>query len=153
MKQSTGRRRPGRRVRLSVLAVSVLLGVVLVPQALAETTTLFPVADTFVQAGQPGVAYGAGLGAFDVYGGTNNFPCPTVNGDPCTPGPAYGLLRFDLGSIPAGSTVTGVQLKLGQTKGFAEDGDQAHHVIFIDDDGWTRAVRPGTRVRTMEFSQ
>ncbi len=111
------------------------LAVFAVPQAFADTVTLSPAADTFVQAGQPGVAYGS-LPSFDVYGGTNNYPCPTVNGDPCTAGPAYGLLRFDLGSIPPGSTITGVQLKLGQSTGFAEDGDQGHHVIFLGDDTW-----------------
>jgi Tol biopolymer transport system component len=99
----------------------------------AETTvTLEPVADTYVRASDPGTAHGSET-TFDVYPGASSY---------CSrgPGPAYGLLRFDLSSLPPGVRVTGARLDLTVDGGFAYDGDPAHYAIRLYDNSWSESV-------------
>ena len=72
------------------------------PSGLAATATLTIAEDTFINAASPGNNAGA-TGWFDA--GTDG-----------RGGVRRGLLRFDLGSIPAGSTVTSVVLQLTVVK-------------------------------------
>ena len=107
--------------------------------ALAASITLTPEADTFVRASGPNVSHG--LKTFiDVHGGASPYGCGT--------GPAVGLLRFDLGAVPAGATITGASLQLSSLTGFAFDGDPEHRASFIPDDSWAEGsvtwnTRPG----------
>ena len=101
------------------------------------TTTLEPVADTFVRAGDPDAAHGTDP-TFDVYAGANLY-CDRG------PGPAYGLLRFDLSSLPAGVNVTGARLDLTVDGGFAQDGDPAHYAIRLNSNSWAESVTWNTR--------
>ena len=60
-------------------------------------------------------------------------------------GPAYGLLRFDLSSLPDGVSVTDARLDLTVDGGFAHDGDPSHYAIRIYDNSWTESVTWGNR--------
>ena len=90
--------------------------------------------DTYVSAGSPDTSFG-GDPSFDVYGGASSYGCGT--------GPAEGLLKFDLSSIPAGAVVTSATLGLTSFAGFAYNGDPAHHAIFLSDDSWTESTDVG----------
>ena len=95
----------------------------------AETiATLEPVADTFVRASDPDTPHGAET-TFDVHAGASLY-CGQG------PGPAYGLLRFDLSSLPAGVQVTDARLDLTVVGGFAQDGDGNHYAIRLDSNAW-----------------
>ncbi len=74
----------------------------------ADTATLSVVADTFINSGSPGNSAG-GNPWFDA--GTDG---------QLTPGVRRGLLRFDLSSLPSGSTITSavVQLTVTHVPGF-----------------------------------
>src|SRR5512136_2537340 len=74
----------------------------------ADTATLPSVADTFINSGSPGNSAG-GNPWFDA--GTDG---------QLTPGVRRGLLRFDLSSLPPGSTITSavVQLTVTHVPGF-----------------------------------
>ena len=99
--------------------------------ALAASITLTPEADTFVRASDPAAAHGLET-SFDVHGGASSYGCGT--------GPAVGLLRFDLGAIPAGAVITGATLRLQSFTGFAFDGDPDHHASFLPDDSWAEGT-------------
>ena len=100
----------------------------------AETiATLEPVADTFVRASDPDTPHGAET-TFDVHAGASLY-CDQV------PGPAYGLLRFNLSSLPAGVHVTDARLDLTVVGGFAQDGDGSHYAIRLDSNTWARTSR------------
>ncbi|HEU4865464.1 MAG TPA: DNRLRE domain-containing protein, partial [Actinomycetota bacterium] len=104
----------------------------------AETiATLEPVADTFVRAGDPNTSHGTEP-TFDVYAGANIY-CDRG------PGPAYGLLRFDLSSLPAGVKVTDARLDLTVDGGFAQDGDPAHYAIRLNSNSWPESATWNTR--------
>jgi len=95
------------------------------------TVTLEPVADTYVSGSQPTTSFGT-AGYFDTYGGFSASCVPHS-------APAYGLLRFDLSSLPAGE-ITDAKIVLTSRAGYAQDGDPNHHAIFLADDSWTDAV-------------
>ena len=97
-------------------------------RAAETTTTLEPVADTFVRAGDPDAAHGTDT-TFDVYAGAN-LDCDRG------PGPVYGLLRFDPSSLPAGVDVTGARLDLTDDGGLAQDGDPSHDAIRLNSNSW-----------------
>ena len=59
--------------------------------------------------------------------------------------PQYGLLRFDLASLPAGATVTDAKLRLSSYDGYATNGNVSQFAIFLADD--TSAARLGIRGR------
>src|ERR671923_2375616 len=104
----------------------------------AETiATLEPVADTFVRASDPAAAHGTET-TFDVYAGASVY-CGRG------PGPAYGLLRFDLSSLPAGVRVTDAHLDLTVDGGFAFDGDPAHYAIRLNNNSWAESVTWNSR--------
>ena len=94
--------------------------------------TLEPVADTFVRASDPSTPHGAET-TFDVHAGASVY---------CSqgPGPAYGLLRFDLRSLPAGVRVTDARLDLTVAGGFAQDGDPNHYAIRLNSNTWSESV-------------
>ncbi len=99
----------------------------------AETVvTLEPVADTYVRASDPGTAHGTEA-TFDVHAGANIY-CGRG------PGPAYGLLRFNLSSLPAGVQVTDARLDLTVAGGFAQDGDPSHYAIRLNNNAWPESV-------------
>src|SRR5918995_21470 len=99
----------------------------------AETiATLEPVADTFVRASDPGTPHGSET-TFDVHAGASVY-CGQG------PGPAYGLLRFDLSSLPAGVRVTDARLELSVAGGFAQDGDPNHYAIRLNSNAWGESV-------------
>ncbi|HEY6584811.1 MAG TPA: DNRLRE domain-containing protein, partial [Gaiellaceae bacterium] len=102
-----------------------------------QTVTLEPVADTFVRAGDPDTAHGTAT-TFDVHAGAS-----TYCGD--GPGPAYGLLRFNLSALPAGVHVTGARLDLSVAGGFASDGDPSHYAIRLNSNTWGESVTWNTR--------
>ena len=93
------------------------------------TLSIAPEADTFVSNGAPTVNYGTQDYA-DTYGGFSPSCVPLS-------APAYTLMRFDLSSIPAGATITHVELDTTTRAGYAQDGDPAHWAIFIPSDSWT----------------
>ena len=99
--------------------------------------TLEPVADTYVRAGDPDTAHGTET-TFDVHAGANIY-CGRG------PGPAYGLLRFNLSSIPAGVQVTDARLDLTVAGGFAQDGDPSHYAIRLNSNAWGEGVTWNTR--------
>ena len=99
--------------------------------------TLEPAADTFVRASDPDTAHGTQT-TFDVHAGASSY-CGEG------PGPAYGLLRFDLSSLPAGMQVVDARLDLTVAGGFAFDGDPAHYAIRLNDNAWGEAVTWNTR--------
>jgi Tol biopolymer transport system component len=99
----------------------------------AETiATLEPVADTFVRQSDPNTAHGTET-TFDVHAGASVY-CGQG------PGPAYGLLRFDLSSLPAGVRVTDARLELTVAGGFAQDGDPNHYAIRLNSNAWSESV-------------
>src|SRR5918994_286236 len=99
----------------------------------AETiATLEPVADTFVRASDPGTPHGSET-TFDVHAGASVY-CGQG------PGPASGLLRFDLSSLPAGVRVTDARLELTVAGGFAQDGDPNHYAIRLNSNAWGESV-------------
>jgi glucose/arabinose dehydrogenase len=87
------------QILLGTICLATLLGA---SSGLGATVNLTAVADTFINAGLPGNNAGAN-GWFDA--GTDG-----------TGGIRRGLLRFDLSSIPAGSTVTSASLQLTVVK-------------------------------------
>jgi TolB protein len=97
-----------------------------------ETVTLEPVADTYVRASDATTPHGTET-TFDVHAGASTY-CGEG------PGPAYGLLRFDLSSLPAGVRVSDARLELTVAGGFAYDGDPAHYAIRLYDNGWGESV-------------
>jgi Tol biopolymer transport system component len=104
----------------------------------AETVvTLEPVADTFVRASDASASHGTET-TFDVHAGASVY-CGQG------PGPAYGLLRFDLSSLPAGVRVTDARLDLTVAGGFAFDGDPSHYAIRLYDNAWSESVTWDTR--------
>ena len=60
-------------------------------------------------------------------------------------GLVFGLVRFDLDTIPAGATITSAKLVLTSVTGFAFNGDPVHRALFLSDDSWNEAsvVWPG----------
>ena len=100
--------------------------------ALAASITLTPEADTFVRASGPSVTHGAE----DASSTSTAAPRRMA----AAPAPAVGLLRFDLGSIPSGATITGASLELTSLAGFAFDGDPEHHASFVPDDSWVEGT-------------
>ena len=88
---------------------------------------VLPVAeDTWVDQSNPGITHGSDT-SFDVQGG----------GGTATENQRWkGLLKFDLGAIPDGSTVTGATLRLGTTEGFSVNGDPNHYAVVVPDT-WT----------------
>jgi Tol biopolymer transport system component len=99
--------------------------------------TLEPVADTYVRASDAEASHGTET-TFDVHAGASIY-CDRG------PGPAYGLLRFDLSSLPAGVQVTDARLELTVAGGFAYDGDPAHYAIRLDSNDWGESVTWNTR--------
>jgi Tol biopolymer transport system component len=106
-------------------------------QVAQTVVTLEPVVDTFVRASDPDTPHGAQT-TFDVHAGASVY-CGQG------PGPAYGLLRFDLSSLPPGVRVTDAKLDLTVAGGFAFDGDPAHYAIRLYDNAWSEAVTWNTR--------
>ena len=96
------------------------------------TITIAPEADTYVAAGAPSTNFST-LDYSDVYGGKNP-SCVLANGT------SYTLMRFDLSAIPAGMTITNVELDTTTRAGYAQDGDPAHWAIFVPDDSWNPAT-------------
>ncbi len=141
----TGPARPQRRARCLALVAALMAALPLVvtvgvPSAVAAPATapisLTPVADAFVSAQAPSVNFGA-QDYLDVFGGTNPSCTSTPDRLGGFTGQAYGLLKFDLSSIPAGAVVTGASLKMTTRAGYAQDGDQNHHLIRLADTSWT----------------
>ena len=91
--------------------------------------SIAPEADTFVSDGAPTTNYGTQDFA-DTYGGFSQSCVPLS-------APAYTLMRFDLSSIPAGATITHVELDTTTRAGYAQDGDPAHWAIFVPTDAWS----------------
>ena len=106
--------------------------------------TLAPVADTFVTAGDPNGNFGFKT-FIDVYGGTDN-GCNAVGA------PSYGLLKFDLSSIPAGAVVTGATLKVTTRAGYSQVGaaDQNHHLIRLSNTTWDENTLTWNSFRTFD---
>ena len=105
-------------------------GVAPLPSQVApgQTITIAPEADTYVSGSLPGTNFGTD-DHFDTYGGFST-ACVPHNA------PAYGLLRFDLSAIPAGSLISDASIVTTTRAGFAQDGDPHHHAIFLADDSW-----------------
>lgn len=106
-----------RCIRAPIAAVAVAAAAC--SAALADTVTLNPVADnTLIE--DPTGAYSAGA-SYNVY-------CGRVgsNGSGTL---RRALIRFDLSSIPAGSTVTGVQLRMYMSQGQA--GTRPHSLYKV----------------------
>ena len=133
----------GRRRRRSGFQLGALtaLGVALVLAALTSvegqaapgtTISIAPEADTYVSASQPATNFGAGE-FFDTYGGFNSGCVPHT-------APAYGLLRFDLSAIPAGAAISSARLVATTRAGWAQNGDQNHHAVFLADDSWDEST-------------
>jgi len=72
----------------------------------ADSVTLSPVADTFINSALPD----------NNAGGDTAFDAGTDGGNLGVPGVRRGLLRFDLSSLPPGATVTSVVLQLRVTR-------------------------------------
>ena len=62
----------------------------------------------------------------DTYGGFNPSCVPLS-------APAYGLLQFDVSSLPANATITGVRFQITSFAGYAQNGDGVHHIIDLGD--------------------
>jgi WD40-like Beta Propeller Repeat/Right handed beta helix region/Periplasmic copper-binding protein (NosD) len=99
--------------------------------ASANSVTLNPVADAMVDAAHPNTNFGSTDYA-DVYGGTN--PSNML-----ADGQSYALLRFNLAPIPAGATITNVELHMTSRAGWAQDGDPGHWALFVPNDSWSEA--------------
>ena len=93
------------------------------------TITIAPEADTYVSQAEPETNFGAD-DHFDTYGGFSTACVPHS-------APAYGLLRFDLSAIPAGSVISAARIVTTTRAGYAQDGDPNHHAVFVADDDWT----------------
>jgi Domain of unknown function DUF11/Peptidase family C25 len=118
------------RVRHLALVAACIGALAAAPAALAGTVTIAPEADTFV-VGEEGLTttnYG-GFDHLDTYGGFTKS---------CEPwgAPAYGLLRFPLGEIPAGRQLMDARFRLVERASYAQDGDPNHHIVFIANDAW-----------------
>jgi uncharacterized protein (TIGR03118 family) len=101
--KSTVERRHGMRLRNHILLGGICLAALSWPVCgLAATANLTAIADTFIDAGNPDNNAGANAW-FDA--GTDG-----------TGGVRRGLLRFDLSSIPAGSTINSTTLQLTAIK-------------------------------------
>ena len=157
------------RVRVFLTSASVCaLALLGVPAALATTVTIPVEADTYVSGTSPDANFGDS-GFFDTYGGKNLHCLPAVD----YTAPAYGLLRFDLDSVPAGRQLIDARVYTTTRAGYAQDGDPYHHLIYIPNDAWgestvtfntrppdgtvapgdpTLAAFPGTDIRTSAFS-
>ena len=96
---------------------------------MTASLSIAPEADTFVSDGAPTTNYGTQDFA-DTYGGFSQSCVPLS-------APAYTLMRFDLSSIPAGATITHVELDTTTRAGYAQDGDPAHWAIFVPSDAWS----------------
>ena len=95
------------RARLCVAVMSALAAAAFAPSALADTVTLNPVADaTLIEDATGAFASGA---SYNVYSGRVG-----NNGGGTR---RRALIRFDLSSIPAGSTITSVQLRMYMSQG------------------------------------
>ena len=94
------------------------------------TVTIPPEADTYVASGAPTTNFGT-LGVADVYGGIGAHGCVLATGT------SYTLMRFDLSSIPAGASISDVELETTTRAGYAVDGDPAHWALFVPNDGWS----------------
>ncbi|HVD25014.1 MAG TPA: DNRLRE domain-containing protein, partial [Gaiellaceae bacterium] len=92
--------------------------------------TLEPVADTYVSGTQPDATFGS-ADHFDTYGGFSASCVPHS-------APAYGLLRFNLSTLPTGQ-IADAKIVLTSRAGYAQDGDGNHHVIRLSNDSWTEA--------------
>ena len=101
-----------------------------------QTVTLEPVVDTYVRSTDPETAHGTET-TFDVFPGASS-SCGVT-------GPAYGLLRFDLSSLPDGASITDARLDLTVDGGFAHDGDPSHYAIRLYDNDWSESVTWGNR--------
>jgi len=114
-------------LKLSLAALLVPLG------SRADTTTLTSVADTFINSASPGNSAG-GHPFFDA--GTDG---------QLTPGVRRGLLRFDLSSLPPGSTITSavVQLTVIQVPGFGLAVDSTFDLRRLMA-GWGEGTNIGT---------
>ena len=106
-------------------------------RASETVVTLEPVADTYVRASDAETAHGTET-TFDVHAGANIY-CDRG------PGPSYGLLRFDLSSLPAGVQVNDARLELTVAGGFAQDGDPSHYAIRLNSNDWGESVTWNTR--------
>ena len=144
MVQRHCRRAAGSRVRVrrgfalglvapvaAALMSLIPLGTVDATAAAVPAMSLTPIADTFVYAQQPTVNYGSKT-FMDVYGGTQK-SCTAASPQ------AYGLMKFDLSSIPAGATVTGASLKMTTRAGNAQGGDENDHLLRLPDTSWTES--------------
>ena len=131
-----GLRRGGTRLRgfaaLFAVAAAALVGV---PSALATVVTIPVEADTYVSQTTPDANFGDSS-FFDVYGGKNLHCLPAVDYS----APAYGLLRFPLGTIPAGRQLVDARVYTTTRTGFAQDGDPYHHLIYLPNDGWSEST-------------
>ena len=72
----------------------------------------------------------------DVYGGS------TLNCDATYPheNAMYTVMRFDLGAIPAGATITSARLSTFTQTGFSQNGDPAHWALALTDDSWDEST-------------
>jgi Leucine-rich repeat (LRR) protein len=92
------------------------------PPPFTATATLNPVADSHVRDDSPGMNYGTA---------TTMFVAPPTGGTN-----AYSLMRFNLATIPAGSTVVSAELRVTSRTGFAYGGDGNTYVEYINDNAW-----------------
>ncbi|MCP3061571.1 DNRLRE domain-containing protein [Myxococcus sp. K38C18041901] len=90
--------------------------------ALEGSVTLAPVADTQVTPSSPTTNYGTS-GAWEV---NRQF--------------SHVYLRFDLGGLPAGATVTSVRLEATAFMGVAHGGDGNVYTTFVPDDSWSETA-------------
>ncbi len=113
------------------------------PPAAASTVqppiSLTAIADTFVSQQEPTRNFGS-AGYLDTYGGTQSTCTVTPDRPSGFTAPAYGLLKFDLSSIPAGAVVTGARVRLVSRAGYAQNGDQNHHLIRLADTTWNEST-------------
>lgn len=102
-------------IRIAALAVALLAGpLALCASVLADTVTLNPVADnTLIEDTNGAFSAGASYNVFSGRVGSNGNATRR-----------RALIRFDLSSIPAGSTVTSVQLRMYMSQG--QGGTRSH---------------------------
>ncbi len=119
--------------RLTSAGLVLLFGLATVPSH-ADVVNLPLAADTFIISAAPDANAGA-QGWFDA---------GTDGGNLGSPGVRRGLLRFDLSSIPAGSTVTSVVLRLMVVKvpGFGGAVDSTFDLFRLQAD-WAEGAKTG----------